>query len=81
MDEDTHRQLLQLFYDYVKLNLVWDNKPSHQKGINSRKVLSEIRRVAKVRRGEIMIVREARPKYKTALSKQSQSQAPKDDQA
>lgn len=86
-DEDTHRQLLQLFYDYVKLNIVWENKPSHRKGINVRKVLSEIRRVAKIRRGEIMVVREARPKCKTEQYKQaqlelkSQSQAPTDDQA
>ena len=60
IERDTHGQLLQLVYDYVKLNLLLESKPSLNKTIELRKILSDIRRVATKRRAEVMEIQKNR---------------------
>lgn len=59
---DTHRQLLQLVYEYVKANILLEQKVSLNKTIEVRRLLSEIRRCATQRRKEIMDVQVERKK-------------------
>jgi hypothetical protein len=70
---DTHRQLLQLVHAYVRLNLNIEEKATFQKYIELRQLLSEIRRVATVRRAEVL------EKAKDRREKKSQRQADQDD--
>lgn len=75
---DTHRQLLQLFYDYVRINLRWEEKQSHLSGMEVRQILSEIRRLARVRRAEIQDVRAAKPKNRSPVYPGSRPKASDD---
>jgi hypothetical protein len=60
--DDTHRQLLQLFYEYVVSNQRWEAKKSYQSGTTTRKLLSEIRKIAHIRQQEIQEYRRTDPK-------------------
>lgn len=64
---DNHRQLLQLVHEYVKLNLSLELKPTLEKTIEVRKVLSDIRRCASTRRDEVMDVQRERRAYLDTL--------------
>ena len=64
---DNHRQLLQLVHEYVKLNLSLELKPTLDKTIEVRKVLSDIRRCASTRREEVMNVQRERRAYLDTL--------------
>jgi hypothetical protein len=60
IERDNHGQLLQLVYDYVKANLLLEERPSLNKTIEVRKILSEIKRCALVRREEVREVQRQR---------------------
>jgi hypothetical protein len=62
-DRDTHGQLLQLVYEYIKLNLKMEVKPSLEKTVEVRKLLSDIRRAASIRRDEVMLVQKHRKEF------------------
>jgi hypothetical protein len=64
-EKDTHRKLLEAVHDYVKINMVWEAKETHSAGMESRRILSEIRRLAIKRRDEIQQVRLKKPKIKS----------------
>jgi hypothetical protein len=65
MEHDTHRKLLEAVYQYVKVNIAWETKETHLAGAESRKILSEIRRLASTRRAEIQDIRNKKPKLKS----------------
>jgi hypothetical protein len=65
MEHDTHRKLLEAVYRYVKVNIAWETKETHLAGAESRKILSEIRRLASIRRAEIQDIRNKKPKIKS----------------
>lgn len=58
---DTHEQLMALFRQYFKENQTWESKETHTSGIRVRKLLAEIRIVARKRRAEILGVRKQKP--------------------
>lgn len=60
VERDTHGRLLQLVYDYVKANLLLEERPSLNKTIEVRKILSDIRKIAMTRRDEVMAVQKQR---------------------
>lgn len=64
-EKDTHRKLLDTFYEYFKVNQVWEIKETHTAGLEARKLLSEIRRLASLRRKEIQEVRLEKPRVKS----------------
>jgi hypothetical protein len=68
-EKDTHRKLLEAIHDYVKINMVWEAKQTHTSGVESRRILSEIRRLAIKRREEIQAVRSVKPKVKSPYYK------------
>jgi uncharacterized protein with von Willebrand factor type A (vWA) domain len=53
-EEDTHDELMRAFREYFKANQDWINKGTRRAGQNARFWLSEIRRIAKQRRFNIM---------------------------
>ena len=59
-ERDNHGQLLQLVYDYVKANLLLEERPSLAKTIEVRRILSDIRKIAMTRREEVMAVQKQR---------------------
>jgi hypothetical protein len=59
-DKDTHRQLLQLVYEYVKANISLEARPALHKTVEVRRLLSEIRRAAFERRKEVMEIQKDR---------------------
>jgi hypothetical protein len=68
-ERDTHRKLLQLFYEYVKANLRWESKETHMQGIKTRKILSQIQKAAGERRDEIQAVRAEKPRINYPLTR------------
>lgn len=60
VERDQHGQLLQLVYEYIKANLSLEERPSLNKTIEVRKILSDIRKCASIRRDEIMAVQKQR---------------------
>jgi hypothetical protein len=60
IERDNHGRLLQLVYDYIKANLLLEERPSLNKTIEVRKILSDIKRCALVRREEVMAVQKQR---------------------
>lgn len=60
VERDKHGQLLQLVYDYVKANLLLEERPSLNKTIEVRRILSDIRKIAMTRREEVMAVQKQR---------------------
>lgn len=60
IERDQHGQLLQLVYDYIKANLLLEKKPSLDKTIEVRRILSDIRKCATVRRDEVMEIQKQR---------------------
>jgi len=71
MTEDIHNLLLKTVHAYFKKNQEWETKQTHTAGIESRRLLSEIRRLASIRRNEIQAVRETKPKIKSPKYRQS----------
>lgn len=71
MTEDIHNLLLKTVHAYFKKNQEWESKQTHTAGIEARRLLSEIRRLASVRRNEIQAVRETKPKVKSPKYRQS----------
>ena len=59
-ERDNHGQLLQLVYDYIKANLLLEERPSLAKTIEVRRILSDIRKIAMTRREEVMAVQKQR---------------------
>jgi hypothetical protein len=60
IERDNHGRLLQLVYDYINANLLLEDRPSITKTIEVRKILSEIKRCALVRREEVREVQRQR---------------------
>lgn len=60
VERDTHGQLLQLVYDYIKANLILESRPSLDKTIEVRRILSDIKKCATVRREQVMAVQKQR---------------------
>lgn len=78
-EEDTHRKLLELFYEYVKSNLKWEKKETHSEGIKIRKILVQIQKQAYIRRNEIQEIRAKKPRINYPLTlKKPQSNQPKE---
>lgn len=53
-DEELHAELLRLFRLYFEANQDWINKGTRRAGMDTRKLLSDIRRVCSKRRDHIM---------------------------
>lgn len=51
--DDTHDQLTKAYMNYFKYNEKFAKRPSRQSKIQSRKWLSEIRKLSRTRRAEI----------------------------
>jgi len=75
---DIHDQLLKKVHEYFKINQEWESKRTHVAGIKIRRILSELRELAKVRREEIQEVRAEKPKTKSPAYRKSLLQAPED---
>jgi hypothetical protein len=71
MSDDIHNRLLKTVHAYFKKNQEWENRQTHVSGIEARRLLSEIRRLASVRRDEIQAVRADKPKTKSPKYRQS----------
>lgn len=56
MIDDTHDRLVKSYLDYFKANEIFLQRPSESKRIVVRKCLSEIGKLAKLRRAEIMLI-------------------------
>ena len=52
-DEELHSQLMEAFQKYFKANQDWINKGTRRAGMDTRFWLSEIRRIASLRRKAI----------------------------
>jgi hypothetical protein len=52
--DDTHDQLTKAYMNYFKYNEKFAKRPSRQSKIHSRKWLSEIRKLSRTRRAEIV---------------------------
>lgn len=59
-ERDQHGQLLQLVYDYIKANLILESRPSLDKTIEVRRILSDIKKCATVRREQVMAIQKQR---------------------
>lgn len=75
---DTHRRLLELAHEYVKANLELELKPTLERTIIVRRILSDLRRAATVRREEIMNVQRQRREYLDELKGKSNSEEAED---
>lgn len=53
-DEELHAELLRLFRLYFEANQNWVNKGTRRAGMDTRRLLSDIRRVCSARRDHIM---------------------------
>lgn len=81
MNSDTHEQLIRAFIKYFEANQRWETKQTHISGIDARAFLSEIRRLALIRRAEIGEIRKNKPKIKSPKYKQSLLQGEQDNKA
>lgn len=81
MNEDIHNLLLKTVHAYFKKNQEWENKQTHTAGIEARRLLSEIRRLASIRREEIQAVRAVKPKVKSPKYRESLLRDQKDNNA
>lgn len=71
MSDDIHNLLLKTVHAYFRKNQEWENKQTHTAGIEARRLLSEIRRLASIRREEIQAVRAVKPKVKSPKYRES----------
>ena len=79
-DGDTHHKIMKTLQSYWKVNQQWETKQTHTAGIEVRRLLSELRDLAIIRREEIQAVRSVKPKIKSPKYKQAQNQqADKDE--
>ena len=81
MTSDIHEQIIRTLIKYFEANQRWETKQTHTSGIEARALLSEIRRLATIRRVEIGEVRKNKPKIKSPKYKQSLLQDKQDDEA
>jgi len=72
-DEELHSQLMDAFQKYFKANQDWINKGTRRAGMDTRYWLSEIRRIASIRRKVIQDWRHDLDKIK-AEKKKNQNQ-------
>ncbi len=68
---DAHRRLLELAHEYVKTNLELELKPTLERTILVRRILSDLRRAATLRREEIMDMQRQRREYLDELKGKS----------
>ena len=73
--------MLKTVHAYFKKNQEWENRQTHVAGIETRRLLSEIRRLASIRRDEIQAVRSVKPKVKSPKYKESILKAQKNNNA
>jgi hypothetical protein len=78
-DRDAHGQLLHLVYEYIKTNLKMEARPSLEKTIEVRKLLSDIKKVASIRRDEVMLVQKKRKEFLN--KRRGKSNSPEADKA
>jgi hypothetical protein len=64
MSTETHDQLIQAVLDYCLYQDRFEFKGSDESGVQTRALLGEIRRLAKIRRAEIQAKREHRRKLR-----------------
>lgn len=81
MNDDIHNLLLKTVHAYFKKNQEWENRQTHVAGIEARRLLSEIRRLASIRRDEIQAVRSVKPKVKSPKYRESILKAQKNNNA
>jgi len=81
MSDDIHNLLLKTVHAYFKKNQEWENRQTHVAGIEARRLLSEIRRLASIRRDEIQAVRSVKPKVKSPKYRESILKAQKNNNA
>ena len=67
----THDLLMKELRKYFEANQIWEIKETHRAGAMARASLSEIRRLARIRRKEIQDIRVAKPKIKSPKYKES----------
>jgi hypothetical protein len=72
MEDDTHRKFMRLVQEYWKVNQQWETRQTHTAGMEARRLLSEIRDLAIIRREEIQQVRAQKPKVKSPKYKKAQ---------
>ena len=60
MDESTHDLLIKELQKYFTANMRWEQKKSHMAAKEVRRYLSEIRRLATIRRDEVQQQRKPR---------------------
>lgn len=75
---DTHDLLMKELRAYFEANQQWELKQTHSAGAKARASLSEIRRLARIRRAEIQEIRHTKPKVKSPYYKASLSQEEQD---
>lgn len=75
---EAHEQLMKKVHEYYKVNQIWESKRTHTAGIQVRKILTELRHLARARREEIQEIRVEKPKVKSPAYRKSLLQAPKD---
>jgi hypothetical protein len=73
-DEELHAELLRLFRLYFEANQQWINRGTRRAGMDTRRILSDIRRVCSARRDHIMEWRRA-----VDAAKAQKKGTPKDD--
>lgn len=68
---DTHDLLMRELRTYFEANQDWEMHQTHAAGMRARASLSEIRRLARIRRQEIQDVRQTKPKIKSPKYRES----------
>ena len=76
----THDLLMQELRKYFEANQEWELKETHVAGARARASLSEIRRLARIRRKEIQEIRHAKPKVKSPNYRESLLKDQKDNE-
>ena len=54
IEDDTHDKLIKAYLNYFKANEIFTQRPAELKRRNARRYLSEIAKLCKIRRDEIM---------------------------
>lgn len=69
----THDLLMKALRAYFEEHQKWEMKQTHSAGQAARAHLSEIRRLARIRRAEIQEIRHTKPKVKSPYYKAEQA--------
>ena len=73
MADSIHDQLMRELRAYFEAHQTWEMKQTHTSGARARFHLSEIRRLARIRRAEIQEIRNSKPKIKSPHYKANQT--------